>query len=61
MTSEESLRDLAETICCVPGTLREIADELETLRKRDAALTALEDGGVAHWERYEDSLEDAGL
>jgi ferritin len=38
-----------------------IADKLEELGERDAVLTALEDRGVAHWEWYEASLEDAGL
>ena len=38
-----------------------IADELDELGKRDAVLTALEDGGVDNWEWYGASLEGAGL
>lgn len=68
MNSVDYLRRFAESCVSVAGVkagltreakpLREIADELETLRKRDHVLAALEDRGVAHWDRYEDSLED---
>ena len=67
MTNADFLRDLADRLrpADFPDAdaprLREIADKLIELDERDRVLTALEDGGVAHWERYEDSLEDAGL
>ena len=61
MNSVEFLRKLAFDAGSDVKRLLKIADELEELGERDAILTALEDGGVAHWDRYENSLEDAGL
>lgn len=56
--------DVVVAIQCQPfGPVlqRQVIDEIERLRKRDAILSALEAGGVDNGEWYSESLREAGL